>query len=149
MYKIRLAGEEDFPALFPLAKAFYATTDYSKLCPIDFESTRAHYINLVNGGYILLAEHDGEAVGMLGCYVSPFYLNNKLKVATESMWYLSPEHRGGTLGKDLIVVAERMAALAGCKWVVMSTLSTSPIAAEKAYEAFGYHPAEKSFFKEL
>lgn len=136
-------------ALFPLAKAFYATTDYSKLCPIEFESTRVHYNNLVNGGYILMAECDGQAVGMLGCYVSPFHLNNSLKVATESMWYLSPEHRGGTLGKDLITVAERMAVLAGCKWIIMSTLSTSPPAAEKAYQAMGYSPAEKSFFKEL
>lgn len=149
VYKIRLAVEGDFPAVFALAREFYATTDYSKLCPIDHESTRLHYSNLLNGGYILLAECDGKAVGMLGCYVTPFYLNNGLKVSTESMWYLSPEHRGGTLGRDLVVVAERMAVLAGCKWIVMSTLSTSPGSAAKAYEALGYSPAEKSFFKEL
>lgn len=149
MYKIRLAGEEDFPALFPLAREFYATTEYVDMIPIDMESTRKHYMNLINGGYILVAEEDGKAVGMLGCYVSPFYLNNAYRVATESMWYLSPEVRGGTLGRDLIQVAEEMAVIAGCKWMVMSVLSTSPPAAERAYAALGYAPAERTHIKEL
>lgn len=149
MYKIRLAGEEDFPALFPLAKEFYATTKYAGMIPMDFESTRVHYNNLVNGGYVLIAEEDGKAVGMLGCYVSPFYLNNAYKVATESMWYLDPSARGTTLGRDLIKVAEEIAEIAGCRWIVMSALSTSPPAALRAYEALEYASAEVTYMKEL
>lgn len=149
MYKIRMAEETDFSALFPLAKAFYATTNYSKYGGIDFESTRKHYNELVKGGFILMATHDDKPVGMLGCFVTPFHLNNKLKAATEMMWYVDPDHRGSPLGRDLVVVAEQMAKLAGCTWIVMSTLATSPASAAKAYEALGYTSAERAFFKEL
>ena len=45
-----------------------------------------HYINLLKSGFVLVAEEEGQPIGMIGCLIHPFHLNTTLFPYTCSLW---------------------------------------------------------------
>lgn len=148
MYKTRVATPEDFHQILPMAEKFYNSTSFSKVLPFDTPSILEFYIQMLQQGFVVLAEKDGELVGMLGALVHPFHLNINHLVATEGMWWVEPEHRGAKVAADLMDAMERMAKTAGCSLTVMAKLDTSPEGLGTYYESRGYRATETSYVKE-
>lgn len=149
MYNVRLATPEDFHAILPMAEKFYNSTTFSKQLPFDVPSILEFYINMLQSGFVMVAEDEGNLVGMLGALVHPFHLNQNHLVATEGMWWVEPEYRGQRIAGDLMDAVERMAKTANCSLVVMAKLDTSPDGLGTYYESRGYKPTETSYIKEV
>lgn len=147
MYNVRVARVEDFSRILPMAKAFYDF--YDTTIPFDEESTYALFLDLVEHGFIVVAEKGLDLVGMIGFMVGPFPMNKHYKVATEIMWWMEPEHRGTRVSLMLVQVAEQLAKIDDCYQVVMSALANSPKSIGKTYERLGYVYQEGSYVKEL
>lgn len=146
VYNIRKAEPEDFPKVLPMAEKFYNSTAYSKDMEFDIPSILEHFILMLTRGFVLLAEEDGEAIGMLGCLVVPFQLNTNYLVCSEAMWWVEPAYRGLAVGSDLTKEAEIEAQIAGCHKTIMSSLADSPIV-DAYYESRGYVLAEKAYMR--
>ncbi len=147
MYNCRVARVEDFEAILPMAKNFYEV--YQTTIPFDLESCYRLYLDLIEHGFIVVTQKGTEIVGMLGCMVGPFPLNQNYKVATELMWWMEPEHRGTKGSLMMMHVAEELAKIDGCHQIAMSALANSPSGIAKTYERLGYVYQEGSFVKEL
>lgn len=149
VYNIRKAVPQDFPKILPMAEAFYNTTTHVASIPFDFDSVLDYYLMMLDLGFILVAENEGELVGMIGCFVQPFLLNKNYKMCTEAMWYVTPDHRAKTVARELMVSAEEEAEALGCDKMVMSALSTSPTGIDAYYKRRGYELSETAYVKEI
>jgi GNAT superfamily N-acetyltransferase len=94
---------------------------------------------------ILLAR-DGEAIcGVLALALSPGLLTPQI-TAAQACWYLSPEVRGGTLAKELLMHGEAWAASHGA--TALQMLAPEPRFAS-FYRRRGYVPKEQIFERRL
>lgn len=149
MYNIRKLRLDEFHLVLPMAEAFYQSTDYAKTMPFNYESVLEYYIMIVKQGFILVAEEEGSPIGMIGCIVQPFMLNQNFKLCTEAMWWVDPDYRGLRVAADLMRTAEEEGKAMGCQQMVMSKLSTSPEGVDTYYKHCGYAYAESAYMKEI
>lgn len=149
MYNIRKATPEDFIKVLPMAEKFWNTTAHSKTMAFDFDSVLDYYIMMIEMGFILVAEEEGNLIGMIGCFTQPFLLNKNHMVCTEAMWYVDEDYRGLRVAGDLLKRAEDEAKAAGCTKLVMSALSTSPEGLDGYYKRIGYEVSETAYLKEI
>jgi len=89
---------------------------------------------------IFISEH-GMLVGML----SEFIYGDCL-IATELAWWVDPEYRGTSEGKELLTSFEGWAKDKGCKYITMISLDEG---LGKYYEKCGYLLTERSYMREL
>lgn len=104
---------------------------------------------LIDSGVMLVAEQNGCLVGMVGLAIASFLFNTEYRVAYEVVWYVSPKHRGGTVGMRLLTEMEKRCAEKGVSAIQMVVLRNSPDVASRMYERFGYERSETCFNKEL
>lgn len=147
MYNVRKAVPEDFSGILPMAQSFYEFAFPGM--DFDLPSILEHYILMLTRGFVYVAEEEGELVGMLGCLVTPFPLNNNYLVCSESMWWVNPSGRGLSIGSDMVEAAEAEAEELGCHRIILSSLATSPGVVEQYYESKGYALAEKAFIRSI
>lgn len=121
---IRAAHPDDIPALVKMGAAFHAESPWaSALAPFDPKSFEATCRLLGERGGLLVAEADGEVVGMIGAQVSPLYFNTAVPVAQEVFWYAAPAHRKG-LGMALLDVLEDRAADGGARALITAAMQS-------------------------
>lgn len=144
---IRKATLADVPAIVRMGAKFYETTMYrhfAEFCPDAVASLAAL---MYETGVELVAEVDGELVGMVGLLVSPFPFNAARKIACEVMWWVDPDAQGQGAGKALLAAIEPACREAGCDAIQMVHLSTSPPQAAALYERAGFRHSESSYTK--
>lgn len=80
--------------------------------------------------------------GMLlaSCAPHPFA---PVKYAFETVWWIDPDFRGGTLAVRMLRDYENWARGKGCAFITMASLVHSPV----NYEKFGYRETETHFIK--
>lgn len=149
MFKLSIARVEDFNKLLPMAQKFYENHPHAATMGFDMESAYKLFLDMVEHGFIVVAWENDEPTGMLAMMVGPFVLNNNYKVATEILWWVSPEYRQGRRGLLMLKMAEELAKIDGCHSVTMSSLTVGPEGVDKVYRHRGYIEMEKSFVKEL
>jgi GNAT superfamily N-acetyltransferase len=102
-----------------------------------------------NIGVIWKLEKDGDLVGMLGGMLTPDLLDGSL-TATETFWYVLPQHRLGIGGIQLLMTFEKWAKQVGAKRVIMAHLTShNSETLEKLYKRRGFKPMEIFYSKEL
>ena len=143
---VRRATAEDLSAIVWMGRQFYDTTHYAAFAPYCDESA-AELVQLMS--VVLVAEVNGELVGMVGLIVSPFPFNKDMTSAHEVMWWVHPEAQGMGVGRALIEAVEPACREAGASVVQMTHLANSPVAAGKLYEKMGYTLCESSYSKIL
>lgn len=146
---IRPAMEQDVGAIVRMSAAFYATTTYSAVTGMDADTVEVLTRGLISTGVMLVAELDGDVVGMIGLVIAPFLFDNSIKTAHEVVWYVSPQVRGGRIGVELMRAAEDACREKGAKAVQMVMLANSPPVAARIYESMGYARSEACFTKRL
>lgn len=148
---IRAAAESDIPALIEMGRRFFQASGYGDLAAFDRESFTATVQHLMAGGGVcLVAETDGQVVGMAGALAYPFYFNADHKTGQELFWWLNPEHRGGLLGARLFAGLESWAQDQGCASFTMVALdAVRPEQVGGMYKRRGYRASEHTYIKEL
>lgn len=99
---------------------------------------------------VLVAELDGEIVGITACLLYPLYFSPGYSVVQELWWWLTPEARGNGIGKNLFGEIERWARGKNAKAIFMIALEDERAETmEKIYVQAGFRPLERTFIKEL
>lgn len=147
---IRQATEDDIPAIVAMGERFYNTTHYPQAVGSYDAATAEGLIRMmVSPGVLLLAEHRGETVGMVGLVIPPWLFNAQHRVAAEIMWWTAEESRNTGAGLALLRAVAPACKAAGCKAVQMVRLESSPAHVGRLYERLGYRLAEHSYIKVL
>ena len=105
---------------------------------------------LIEHGVILLAEHDGNAIGMLMGIMNPIWFAPSTRCAVELAWWIEPEHRGGMHAIRLVKAFEDWAKEQGAAMVTMCDLVVDgqpPVG--DIIVRLGYVPTERTFVKGL
>ncbi len=149
--QIRQATLADVPVIVSMSERFYATTEYPGRLRFPFDADTVQKIaqSLATDHVMLLAEHDGAVVGMVGLYVLPFMFNASHASAHEIVWWVNPEAQGTGAGKALLAAIEPACKAKGVEAIYMVHLSTSPPQAAAIYERMGYLPTESSYVKRI
>jgi len=149
---IRPATVEDIPCYMDLAAAFVATTPVSHIIPFDRDSTAAFIESALDNENmtVLVAEDDGELIGITAAIAYPIYFNPAKLVAQELWWYIKPSARGGAASKLLFQEIEKWGMSKQAEAMFMVALDNDRIEAMvKLYGRLGYTPTERTFVKEL
>lgn len=143
---IREARESDIPRIVEMGSRSLTEGPYADEIdnPEQSAKTALGVIQSANGK-VLLAEEDGNAVGLLGFVLYPHYFTGK-QTAIELMWYVEPEFRQSFTAISLLRAGQRIAKAMGA--VKMQFTAPTPEVG-KAYELLGYKPLEISYQKTL
>lgn len=147
---IRPATREDVPAIVDMAERFYGLSDYDRIAPLAKESAAGLALVTMEQGVMLVVEReDGSLAGMACLHIEPFLFNVGTTIAQELVWWIEPEARGGTAAARLLKAAEDACRARGATVIRMATLPSSPEAATRMLDRFGFRPSESYFVKEL
>lgn len=117
--------------------------------PFDPEYAKTMLIrvgNDPNGLVLTLDTETGETVGCIVAISAEHHMS-PVKVATELVWWVKPEHRGRH-SLDLLTMVEYWAKeLQGCQYVCMISLESNDVG--KIYQKRGYTLKEHAYMKEL
>ena len=149
MTTIRKATLADVPVIVAMSAKFYADTSYSKWADFNPETVTDLASNLTENHVMLVAEHEGQVVGMVGLFVAPFMFNSERTGAYEVVWWVDPAAQGQGAGKALLCAIEPACKDAGCHAIQMVHLSNSPPQAAAIYERMGYSHSESSYTRTL
>ena len=147
--QVRKATLADVPAIVRMSACFYATTSYCQWADFSESTVEQLAESLARDHVMLVAEHEGEVVGMVGLYVAPFMFNADKRAAYEVVWWVDPIARDTGAGKALLASIEPACREAGCDAIQMVHLNNSPPQAATLYERAGYGHTESSYTKVL
>lgn len=147
MYNLRLAEESDVDTVLRMGRKFYTTTEMAKLIPFDDDAGVHQIFNMLDNGFIVLAEKDGEAAGLIGCLFYDFPFNRAYLGCTEMLFWIEEEHRGGILASQLMQEACLLAKHEGACFQTMVALETSPEIIDSFYKRLGFQRSERTYFK--
>jgi L-amino acid N-acyltransferase YncA len=102
---IREATPVDIPQILDLLR------EYRQATPLEFlkEADDANYITqmlyeiMAGRGVLLIAEKDGDIIGMLISGIHPSRWSPRHLLLTELAYYVKPENRGSTLSYRLLI----------------------------------------------
>lgn len=146
---MRHASPADAPFLMEMGKAFFEEAGYGAKYEFDPVSFGHTLTLLARAGLLVIAEKEGEVIGMGAADVAPAFWNNAVKIGREAFFYIVPRHRKG-LGKQMIAALE--AASMACGATVFDVVAEEGSRSEalaRLYRAGGYEPAERTFRKAL
>ena len=146
---IRKATLADVPVIVSMAANFYESTSYCDWADFNPDTVTTLATNLTENHVMLLAEDEGQVVGMVGLFVAPFMFNRAHTAAYEVVWWVNPDAQGNGAGKALLAAIEPACAERGCSAIQMVHLSTSPPQAAALYERLGYVHSETSYTKDI
>lgn len=144
---VRAATEADTDKILEMGQKFFDNTHYAQFAAYSFDSV-THLINVMrNDGVLLVAESNGDLVGMVGLVVCPFMFDHETTAAYEVMWWVDPDERHTGAGTALLRAIEPACKAKGVQAIQMVRLENSPEVAGKLYERMGYRPSEFSYTK--
>jgi GNAT superfamily N-acetyltransferase len=132
-----------------MGERFYRSSHYIGMADFCRDSACKLVQMVIDTGVLMIAEQDGQDVGMVGLVVAPFMFNNDKLGAYEVFWWVQPEARGGMAAWRLLKSIEQVCAEMGVTLIQMVVLPDSPERAAKMYERAGYVHSETSFTKIL
>lgn len=116
--KIRKLEREDFEQVLAMWENMMAESPEYKDEPFDRETSQAILTTMITswvGDYLgLVAEDDGQLVGMLGAVVNKNFFNST-KYTMDFAVYVVPERRGGTVSIRMIREYEEWVRKKGIK----------------------------------
>ena len=121
---IREATIEDMPAILTLGEEFFKVSGIPAFCRFNLKSCSILIRQLIqgDGATILVLEHAGEIVGILGAYLVLMPFNLDHINCQEMFWYIAPAHRGGTGALRLIKALFAWAEANGARSISMAAM---------------------------
>lgn len=147
---VREATEADLPVYLQLSADFHAASPMNRVCEFDPQG----FGEFVQGAMqnpdicILLAELNGEIVGITGGIIYPLYFSPSHKVSQELWWWLTPAARGSGAGNKMFKHLQSWAKERGANTMFMIALEDERAEKmEKVYCRAGFKPMERTFMK--
>ncbi len=142
--RIREAVSDDVPALVALGMHFLGTVYRTSIVPdpVALETLALHLL-AGEASTILVAERDGEVIGMIGMIVFAHPMSG-VRTASEVMWFVHERARGS--GMKLFRAAEAWALAQGAEQLQMVAPS---LAVGRVYAKLGFAPVEQLFQRRL
>lgn len=140
---IREAVDSDIPRIVEMGSRSLREGPYCDQVGDSPKTTAALCQQVLETGKILVAEEDGNVVGVLGFVVFPHYFSAE-PTAGELIWYVEPEYRQSFISLSLLRKAQSMARNMGAKRMQF-TAPTEEVG--KAYESLGYKKVEVTYQK--
>jgi len=147
---VRYAVVADLPICVQLSADFHAASPMDKVCKFEPEG----YEEFLRGAIdnpdicILLAELNGEIVGITAGIIYPLYFSPSHKVSQELLWWLTPSARGSGVGNKMFNHLQLWSKERGAKTIFMIALEDERSAKmEKVYCRAGFEPMERTFMK--
>lgn len=151
---IRTAVLDDIPELTKIAKSFYVDGEFAEK-GLNFKEmsfimmAQSMIVDSANK-LILVAEHEGQIVGMLGAYVSPWFCDFSQFQVVESWFYVLPEYRKFGYGKELLNVLTEIAQKSGAVNLKMASLhNEKQNIMGRFYRSQGFVKSDSFYVKEL
>jgi GNAT superfamily N-acetyltransferase len=147
---IRPATADDILAIALLGKRFHAEAGWEEIeySAADCAVSLSNFLQS-DAFVCLVAEHEGELVGMAAGIISPVYFCHEHLSGEELFWWVSPNASQFT-GIRLLDALEGAARERGCKtWQMKSLARLNGDRMTRLYERRGYRAAEQSFIKRL
>jgi GNAT superfamily N-acetyltransferase len=146
---IRSARPEDVPAIAELGEEFHASAGWGDIAEYVRADCETSLRQMIEIGILLVAEHEGEIVGMAGGLTFPLYFNFSHRTGQEFFWYMRPSYRNGE-GARLLDALEDSAREAGCQsWIMIALDQVEPELMGRLYRSRGYRAAEHSWIRRL
>lgn len=147
---VRQATETDLDKYVELSSDFHAASPMQKVCQFDPDGFREFVLGAIDNPdiCILLAELNGEIVGITGGIIYPLYFSPNHKVAQELWWWLTPAARGSGVGNKMFKHLQLWSKERGAKTIFMIALEDERAEKmEKVYCRAGFEPMERTFMK--
>lgn len=147
-YRVRPATQDDLSWTISQLKTFaHQVSKKHLLFPKD-ENYVAHYISQIIAEQVLIiAELNGEPVGLIGGFYGPHFFNPDLNILTELFWWVMPEHRG-TPAAQLLLESFVEKGRATADQVVFALGTATPVKGDKI-TALGFEPVEQMYLMEV
>lgn len=151
---VRAATMSDLEELLQIVKDFYYSSPYKDQPVSDekFSTLLRHFITPQPFEHMAFVyERDGELTGaLIGQATTGDHLFSENKVASEVMWYVKPDSRGGMAPIRLLFAYEDWAELAGCKKISMGLMAGDQRESiTKMYRRMGYTSVEETFLRDI
>jgi GNAT superfamily N-acetyltransferase len=132
-----------------MGAAFHEEAGYAAEFPFDPVSFAHTIASLAPAGLVMVAEIDGEVVGMGAIDVAPVITNHHVSIAREVFWYVRPQHRKG-IGRKMFNALELLASNHGADFFdAVAEEGKRSAALARIYRAASLNPAEIVFRKRL
>jgi N-acetylglutamate synthase-like GNAT family acetyltransferase len=148
---IRSATVHDIEAVLVLLKDFAAASiiDYKAWTAVDESAARFRLLNLVLHQYLIVAEKEGELIGMIGACKEQDPWIASLSRMRELFWWVAPAHRRGRLSAELYIRWEQdCERFIRDKLVDQVSLSTQPGSSDLDLTKRGWRCVEQHWIKE-
>ncbi len=140
MINIQKASVEDVSAMY----GFICELENQTFELEAFESLFVQNLNNPNIHYLLAFENQ-KAIGLLSCHIQNL-LHHCSKVAEIQELFVSPEFRNRKIGQKLLNEAEKIASMAGCSQIEVTT-NQRRIDAQRFYATNGFNATSLKFVK--
>ena len=147
---VRQATKADLDKYLELSADFHAASPMQKVCQFDPEGFKEFVLGAIDNPdiCILLAELNGEIVGITGGIIYPLYFSPSHKVSQELWWWLTPAARGSGVGNKMFKDLQLWSKDRGAKTIFMIALEDERAEKmEKVYCRAGFEPMERTFMK--
>lgn len=128
------------------------------LLPVKFESLeelRPEFLEVLtkliesDSAIVLIAEAEGNAVGLLAGVVAPTWFQKTKYVAQELAWWVDEEFRSSLVGVRLFMAFEEWAKLTGAESIIMSSIETGSDNTGRFLERTGYKKSDTNYIKRI
>lgn len=147
---VREATDADLLEYLKLSADFHAASPMQRVCEFEPEGFKEFVLAAIDNPdiCILLAELNGEIVGITGGIVYPLYFSPSHKVSQELWWWLTPAARGSGVGNKMFKHLQLWSKERGAKTIFMIALEDERAEKmEKVYCRAGFEPMERTFMK--
>jgi len=147
---IRAATTSDIPAIAALGEEFHRQAGWDEIEYSREDCAASLGLFMASDVFLcLVAEHDGQIVGMASGIVSPVYFNTSHLSGEELFWWVS-EGASQLTGIRLLDALENAARERGCaSWQMKALARLNGERMVKLYERRGYRASEQLFIKRL
>jgi len=145
---IRVATEADIDPLLVMSRHFVQFAPHARMMGATDESMTKAIRFVLDQGQIFLAEVDGKIVGMLMAVIFPIWFVPQSRCAMELVWWVEPEHRGGTIAIRMVKAFEEWGRMQGATMATMGdfVVDGQPPVGDMIMR-MGYMPSERAFVK--
>ena len=146
---IRPAVAADLPALVEMGAAFHGEAQWaSDIAAFDPDTFADLCVALNEHGVLLVADIEGDAVGMIGGGFLPAWFNRASHVAQELFLYVRPEHRRGAGARLMLKMIDECRAR-GATTLFASAIANGSPDVDDIYRRLGFAPTERAYSKVL
>lgn len=152
MMRVRRANQNDKKDFVKQAEAFFAASPMSERAAFDEQGFANFYDQALESDTVAfwVVDRGGEIVGICGAMTFPLYFAPTIKIAQELFWWIKPEARGTSAGKQMMFEIEGWAEQVGASHLFMIALENDRSKTmERVYGRNGFAPIERTFTKEI